>query len=100
MKCVLTGAVQIALEAIYSSPGGPGEEDAFRKAEDGKGFTLRVVPHPGDAEANFVWADLIIRCLLPGHAWRCRQLQSPDLQNDTGCDIPDTSVSHCGYSCE
>ena len=59
---VLSSPAQIALEAIYSSPGAPEEEENFKKDADGKGFTLRVVPHPGDAEANFVWADLSIRC--------------------------------------
>ncbi|KAK9906778.1 hypothetical protein WJX75_007809 [Coccomyxa subellipsoidea] len=52
----------VALQAIFSNPDGDAEEEEpFKIDEDEQGFSLRVVPHPGDAEANFVWADLGIR---------------------------------------
>ena len=54
--------MQVALQAIFSNPDGDAEdEEPFKIDEDEQGFSLRVVPHPGDAEANFVWADLGIR---------------------------------------
>ena len=60
---LLTGDhhLQVALQAIFSNPDGDAEEESFKIDEDEQGFSLRVVPHPGDAEANFVWADLGIR---------------------------------------
>lgn len=55
-------AVQVALQAIFSNPDGEGdEEEAFRIDEDEQGLSIKVVPHPGDAEANFVWAEVGIR---------------------------------------
>ncbi|CAL8462314.1 g1847 [Coccomyxa elongata] len=52
----------VALQAIYSNPDGEDdEEEAFRIDEDEQGLSIKVVPHPGDAEANFVWAELGIR---------------------------------------
>ncbi|CAD7701489.1 unnamed protein product [Ostreobium quekettii] len=42
-----------ALKAIYI--------DDFDLHEDGRGFNLRVVPHPGDAEENYVSAVLKVR---------------------------------------
>ena len=53
--------VQVALEAIFSTPDEDIDGGNFRKHEDHLGFDLVVVPHPGDAEANFVWADIKIR---------------------------------------
>ena len=53
--------VQVALEAIFSTPDEDIAGGNFRKHEDNLGFDLVVVPHPGDAEANFVWADIKIR---------------------------------------
>jgi translation initiation factor 2-alpha kinase 4 len=44
----------IALAAIY------GEE--FQLDEDNHGFRVKIVPHPGDAEANYVELQLHIRC--------------------------------------
>lgn len=44
----------LALEAIY------GED--FEARGDGSGFSLRVVPHPGEAEANHVSVKLVVRC--------------------------------------
>ncbi len=50
------------MQAIFSNPDGDAdEEEPFKIDEDEQGFSLRVVPHPGDAEANFVWAELGIR---------------------------------------
>eukprot|EP00873_Tetraselmis_striata_P037636 jgi/Tetstr1/457900/TSEL_044419.t1 len=43
----------VALEAIFGAE--------FAAHEDGRGFDLRVVPHPGEAEANFVAATLKLR---------------------------------------
>ncbi|CAK0752581.1 hypothetical protein CVIRNUC_002157 [Coccomyxa viridis] len=58
-----------AIEAIFSAPGEDGSEGGpFRRHDDGKGFDLTVVPHPGDAEANVVWADIEIRCAGFKHA--------------------------------
>ena len=53
--------MQVALEAIFSTPDEDLDGGNFRKHEDHLGFDLVVVPHPGDAEANFVWADIKIR---------------------------------------
>ncbi len=54
--------MQVALQAIYSNPDGKeDQEEAFRIDEDEQGLSIKVVPHPGDAEANFVWAELGIR---------------------------------------
>ena len=54
--------MQDAIEAIFSAPGeGDTEGGPYRRHDDGKGFDLTVVPHPGDAEANVVWVDLGIR---------------------------------------
>ena len=54
---------QVAIEAIFSTPGGDDTEGGpFTRHADGKGFDLTVVPHPGDAEANVVWAEIGIRC--------------------------------------
>ena len=54
---------QDAIEAIFSAPGEDDTEGGpFRRHDDGKGFDLTVVPHPGDAEANVVWANIGIRC--------------------------------------
>ena len=68
--------VQVALEAIFSTPDEDADGGNFRKHEDGLGFDLVVVPHPGDAEANFVWADIKIRFdsafiynQIAAHAW-------------------------------
>lgn len=73
---------QVALEAIFSTPGDDDcEVGTFTRHEDGKGFDLAVVPHPGDAEANFVWADIKIRshpfrlplrrvCIMLGSCWK------------------------------
>ncbi len=58
--------VQVALQAIFSNPNGEGgEEERFKIDEDEQGLSIKVVPHPGDAEANFVWAELGIRCASP-----------------------------------
>jgi hypothetical protein len=43
----------LALEAIYG--------DDFSLDADGVGFRLRVVPHPGDAQAGFTSAVLHVR---------------------------------------
>jgi hypothetical protein len=43
----------LALEAIY------GED--FQLHEDGIGFALKVVPHPGALEDNFVTIELHVR---------------------------------------
>ena len=45
----------LALEAIF------GPED-FEARPEGSGFSLRVVPHPGQAEANHVSVKLVVRC--------------------------------------
>jgi translation initiation factor 2-alpha kinase 4 len=42
----------LALEAIF---------EEFDLHDDGMGFNLRIVPHPGEAEANWVSADLVFR---------------------------------------
>jgi hypothetical protein len=53
----------VALSAIFSCPEADSDGDEpFKLDDDGQGFILKVVPHPGDAEANFVWAHLSIRC--------------------------------------
>ena len=53
----------VDIEAIFSTPGENDTEGGpFTRHVDGKGFDLTVVPHPGDAEANVVWADIGIRC--------------------------------------
>eukprot|EP00873_Tetraselmis_striata_P020196 jgi/Tetstr1/440460/TSEL_028786.t1 len=59
----------VALEAIFGAE--------FRRAQrDGRGFDLRVVPHPGEAEANFVAATLKLRypnqypSASPPSSWR------------------------------
>lgn len=44
----------LALEAIYG--------DDFVLDLDGVGFSLRVVPHPGDAQAGFTSVVLHVRC--------------------------------------
>jgi hypothetical protein len=43
----------IALSAIYGAD--------LELHEDGTGFNLRVVPHPGELEANFVSLQLQVR---------------------------------------
>ena len=43
----------LALEAIYS--------EAVAVREDQGGFTMTVVPHPGEAEENYVSVQLIVR---------------------------------------
>ena len=43
----------IALEAIFG--------EHFSADDDGRGFRLVVFPHPGDAQANFVSAELSCR---------------------------------------
>jgi hypothetical protein len=48
----------LALEAIY------GED--FQLDSDGVGFALRVVPHPGDAQAGFTSVTLHVRCAVMG----------------------------------
>jgi hypothetical protein len=44
----------LALEAIFA--------EAMVVKEDNSGFSLRVVPHPGEAEVNHVSIQLNIRC--------------------------------------
>jgi hypothetical protein len=51
----------LATEAIYG--------DDFALDADGLGFALRVVPHPGDAQASFTGIVLHIRWV----ARRCRR---------------------------
>ena len=43
----------LALESIFA-------ED-FSRHSDGHGFSIAVLPHPGDAEVNFVSVDLEVR---------------------------------------
>jgi translation initiation factor 2-alpha kinase 4 len=43
----------VALDAIFGAD--------FAAHDDGRGFDLRVVPHPGEAESNFVSAALKLR---------------------------------------
>lgn len=43
----------LAIEAIYA-------ED-FQLHDDGVGFTLHIVPHPGELQANYVAVDLDVR---------------------------------------
>lgn len=43
----------LAIEAIYA-------ED-FQLHADGVGFTLHIVPHPGDLHANYCFVDLDVR---------------------------------------
>lgn len=45
----------IALEAIFG--------EHFFADDDGRGFRLVVFPHPGEAQANFVSAELSCRCI-------------------------------------
>lgn len=58
--------MQVALQAIFADPDGEGdEEEPFRIDDDEQGLSIKVVPHPGDAEANFVWAEIGIRFASP-----------------------------------
>ena len=43
----------VALEAIF--------DEEFEAHEDGGGFNLTIVPHPGEAESNFVSVQLVVR---------------------------------------
>ncbi len=49
---------QFALAAIY--------RDSYREDEDSHGFSLMVVPHPGQAEENYCSVELSVRCV-----WVC-----------------------------
>lgn len=42
----------LALQAIY---------EAFDLHDDGLGFTLRIVPHPGEAQENWVSVTVVFR---------------------------------------
>lgn len=50
----------LALEAIY------GED--LEVHEEGLGFCLHVTPHPGEAAANHVSVQLVVRCGGPARA--------------------------------
>lgn len=43
----------LALESIFAQE--------FSRHADGHGFSLTVLPHPGDAEINFISVDLEVR---------------------------------------
>lgn len=45
----------LALTAIF------GEDIEVHEGHDSLGFTLQVVPHPGEAEANYVSVTLVVR---------------------------------------
>ena len=48
----------LALSAIY---GGSASNGMLTVHDDNRGWTMRVVPHPGDFEANHVSVELFVR---------------------------------------
>ena len=62
----------IALEAIFG--------EHFFADDDGRGFRLVVFPHPGEAQANFVSAELSCRCI--------------------SISFPSGTCKHCRCNCE
>jgi len=47
----------VALDSIYA--------EAFTPLESGKGFSMLIVPHPGEAAANFNSVELQVKCATP-----------------------------------